>query len=269
MTTDVKEKYRQLSLRNNPKEIDNIPFRFAMGYIWHYDAVKDAVIKELWENAYENSRVTVVKRDKGQLTLRGLTLPKNARYFFKKLNNDWVIERKQISFYRSIIGDLFFQDNIDGHYPMLYTMFFKSLEENDTYEDMKAKLNKTIETYIEVYEKRADNFINNIKPYSENGLDRFVTKIEKPMFIRVPENTNKKTFDIIKVIVGTCVEWPNRNKFIKENAKDIYKMVLKKLEDDKSYQKFNVPIGCLALTELKERYDHTLDFTFELKKELR
>ena len=70
MTMEIKNKFRQLALRNDPKEFDNIPYRFAMGYIWHYDALKDTVVKELWENAYENSRVTVVKRDKEQLILR-------------------------------------------------------------------------------------------------------------------------------------------------------------------------------------------------------
>lgn len=76
----------------------------------------------------------------------------------------------------------------------------------------------------------------------KSGLDRFITKIEKPAFIREPENDNKNTFDMIKMYVNICNDWPERKNYIKHNIKEIMRIVTGNLSENKTFQKYNVPI---------------------------
>lgn len=142
--------------------------------------------------------------------------------------------------------------------------FTAMIREGDTYNTLADKLEQAKIIYKE---KMSACHRKGYSRY-ESELDRFITKFEKPIYIRMPENTNKNTFDFIKMHVNICSEWPDREKFIKKNLPEIIQITIQKLEDAASFKKFGVPIGCLALTEVWQHPDSTLEFVFELKKEL-
>lgn len=100
------------------------------------------------------------------------------------------------------------------------------------------------------------------------GVERFITKIEKPIFAREPENTNKSTFDFIYVDVNIVTHWKqDRMQYIKNNEEQIKKMVINKIENSKDFQKFGIPTNLLKLSrcDLSNRYNF-IQFVFELKK---
>lgn len=103
-------------------------------------------------------------------------------------------------------------------------------------------------------------------------LEQLITRIEKPVFERATGNTNKKTFDFIRVFANV-----NSNMFsdrktlvetLKEHKSDIDEMILKRIAETSQFKKYNVPISCLQCTSctLTKRYE--LEYVFELKASL-
>lgn len=100
------------------------------------------------------------------------------------------------------------------------------------------------------------------------GLDRFITKIEEPMFYRVPENPKENTFDFIFIELNIISQWDtDKMKYIKEHKKEIDKMVVKKLKSNKQFQKYGISTNFLRLfkVELMNK-QMVLRYTFELKE---
>ena len=85
-----------------------------------------------------------------------------------------------------------------------------------------------------------------------DGLERFVTRIQRPEFVCEPENPNKyTTFDYIHVYVGIIEEWKtDRKKYIEEHKKEITKMVFDKIEKDKTFLKYGIPINFLKVSKI-------------------
>lgn len=101
---------------------------------------------------------------------------------------------------------------------------------------------------------------------SLDEINRFMQRIESPLFLRNPENFNKKTFDMIKVRVCIAKYWSdNRIDYIRQNWDIICENVIDKISNSKKFQKYNVPINFLQLTECIFCSDSTLQFVFELK----
>ncbi len=141
------------------------------------------------------------------------------------------------------------------------------LKEGDTLDEYFGYIEECSKKIQE--RRRLTNKWGHYYPRPE-GLDRFITKIERPNFIRFPENDRKNTFDIIKIIVNTCTEWDGGvDEYFRENIDAIYGVVLDKLKNSKSFQKYGVPSGCLALTGIHIIGVSSYEFVFELKKELR
>ena len=99
-----------------------------------------------------------------------------------------------------------------------------------------------------------------------NTLERFVTKINPPIFIREPENQNQKTFDFIYIDVNIVKQWDeDRISFIKKNINKIKDMVLEKLGKNKQFKKFGIPLNCLKLSSITLKSDSVLHFILEIK----
>jgi hypothetical protein len=141
------------------------------------------------------------------------------------------------------------------------------LEVGDTLDDYYRYLDECINYYDVIYQLRKVQ--GRSKPLPE-GLDRFITKIDKPTFIRFPENPNKHTFDMIRVIVYTVTTWnTSKQQYFNKNFDEIREMVCNKLESNRTFVSYGVPIGCLAITDvLKNEEANSYEFIFELKQSL-
>lgn len=112
-------------------------------------------------------------------------------------------------------------------------------------------------------------YIENTKIESHKkaeGLDRFITRIERPRFERVPENTNKNTFDFIYIDVNIVSTWEeDRKQYIKNNMDKIYKRITQKLESSKTFNKYGVTTNFLKIARVTLKNDSVLQFVLELK----
>lgn len=98
------------------------------------------------------------------------------------------------------------------------------------------------------------------------GLDRFITKIEKPYFIREPENTKTNTFDYINIDVNIVSEWEEERKaYIEKHREEIWQRVITKLKESKKFQNYGIPVSFLKARVTLTK-SSVLRFTFELKK---
>lgn len=124
------------------------------------------------------------------------------------------------------------------------------LKENDTIEDFDKYLS---EVQLE----------DNPKP---QGIDRFITKIEKPIFRRVIENNKKNTFDFIYLDINIVTQWhESKSEYIKNNMEEIKQRAIKKIEESKAFKKYDIPINFLRITKVSLKND-VIEFLFELKE---
>lgn len=139
-----------------------------------------------------------------------------------------------------------------------YKYMIGMIKEGMTYHDLQARL----EYASEHYNKTGDY---SGLAYSENtGLDKYITKICKPLILRAPENPKTNTFDIIKVEVN-LISADDRFDFIKKNKKAFINKVLDKLSTDKQYAKYGIPINFLRCTRIHSVGVNTVEVIFELK----
>ena len=102
-------------------------------------------------------------------------------------------------------------------------------------------------------------------------LDRLVQKIERPSYERTPDNRNRDTFDHIRVTVNLASanlfrDWNSFRDTVKRFLPEINKEVMARIRDDRSFQKFGVPVNVLWATSINLGRDHTLEYVFEIKK---
>ncbi len=100
-------------------------------------------------------------------------------------------------------------------------------------------------------------------------IDRLIQHIHPPEYERVPENTNEATFDRIRVSVGLprfmFQTWDELKAAVRENRKEIDLRVIQRIESDRQFKKFNVPINVIMLSEILLRKDYSLEYIFEIK----
>ena len=112
-------------------------------------------------------------------------------------------------------------------------------------------------------------YIKNTKLRTEEkmeDMERFITKIEKPRFLRTPENPNENTFDFIYVDANIVTEWKeDRKQYLASNMDKIIKKVVKKLTNDSTFKKYEVPINFLKVSRITLKNDSVLQFVLELK----
>lgn len=119
---------------------------------------------------------------------------------------------------------------------------------------------------IEKFEYYLQTVQMNIRE-KPKGLDRFITKIKSPIFIRKPENPKVNTFDYIYIDLNIVSEWEEeRKKYIKKHLKEIYEKVINELEKDKDFQKYGVPISFLKISRITLTKSNVLEFVLEIKE---
>lgn len=253
-----------------PKEqIKYYPIRFKKEIIWHFDG-KKVVVEPL---------STYMKRNSVDVRIKSFPGKNNSTFEMIEIWNLPCFtedDRYPVCYSwdrgNSRLHDIIRGDN--GEYEThrrVFQYFVKYVEENDTYEDLVEKLKKAEkEAYI-----MTENIRNNRQSWPDFDTmeltyewDRFVTKVKGPYAIRVPENKKKNTFDIMQVELYICSEWPEREQYIKEHMRDMVEIAHDRLENSKTFQRFNVPIGCMTLKTIQERIDSSIVFSFELKDNL-
>lgn len=107
-------------------------------------------------------------------------------------------------------------------------------------------------------------------PQELSPIDRLVQHIAPPVYERVPGNNNKSTFDHIRMSVGLpryqFDSWEALKDEIKKYQCEIYQRVIKKLEQDRKFKKYGVPINFLKLDNVMLLRDFSVEFIFELKE---
>lgn len=98
--------------------------------------------------------------------------------------------------------------------------------------------------------QKFEEIIDNVRiehHEKKKGIERFITKIEKPIFERIPENENKNTFDFIRVDINIIKNFEGKRKYIREHHNEICNMVLRKIEKDNRFLKYGIPINFLKI----------------------
>lgn len=107
-------------------------------------------------------------------------------------------------------------------------------------------------------------------PKELSSIDRLVQHISPPKFERVPENQDERTFDYIRMTVGLpryrFDSWEALQDEVKKNLSEIYQRVLQRLENDRQFERYRVPINFLKTSDIILRRDYAIEFIFEIKK---
>ena len=100
------------------------------------------------------------------------------------------------------------------------------------------------------------------------GLDRFITRISQPEFIRIPGNDNRNTFDLVKVQVNivSVNAWPGRNKYLFDHILEIAKRVIEKIDKSREFARYGVPVNVLQTEKITlKKGVGTVEFVFSIK----
>ncbi len=126
----------------------------------------------------------------------------------------------------------------------------------------KMRVGDTFDELKELYQKV--EFEHYERP---EALDRFITKIDLPKFIRMPENQDSEVFDFIHIDAFVVTEWESDiYKYILKNRKKIIDKVVNRLKTDKCFKTYSVPINFLKLSEVTySKSKNLIRFVFELK----
>ena len=120
-------------------------------------------------------------------------------------------------------------------------------------------------------EHKYDAYSNNGAPANDiicYGIERDITKVEKPIYRNSNGNT-KKSFDYILVDMNIRVGIEDKRDFIIHNKKALIHKAVERIKNDRSFKKYNVPIGVLKLSKIYRIEEATIEFIFELKDELK
>lgn len=111
--------------------------------------------------------------------------------------------------------------------------------------------------------------VHNV-PQELSPIDRLVQGIAPPIYERVPGNNDEATFDRIRMTVGLpryqFHSWEALQDEVKKYQKEIFRRVVQKIETDRQFKRFGIPIGFLKLSNVMLMRDFSLEFIFELKE---
>lgn len=133
----------------------------------------------------------------------------------------------------------------------------------------KLLIGDTWDKFIDIY-----NHIEYKQREKPQDLNRFITKINCPIFERFPENTNQKTFDMIRIDVNIITNHIPEimgnlsfSQYIKSHSKEIKKLVLCKIEKSIQFHTYGIPITFLKLESATYHRNLSLiEFIFTLKE---
>lgn len=126
---------------------------------------------------------------------------------------------------------------------------------------------------IERMKKISNRFVQRDMSLDKITTDMIVGKINRPIINKYndsPKSDNKKSFDVISITVSLVqpYEMKDVNTFkqaIKSKKSEIDKMVKDKIANDKSFQKYGVPVNILKCTRCTLTAQKELVYTFEVK----
>lgn len=159
-------------------------------------------------------------------------------------------------------------DFIDRDNGNLFAVCATNIEVGQT----TADFNELLKKYFCIFEKEKERTgVGRYYPekvqYSE--LEKFVTKISRPIYIRTPENKKRNTFDYIRFNVNLNTSFENKNEYLKRNIKAIIQMVNERLQNDTCFKQKGISINYLSVTKVLKDTNNSLVVIYELKKELR
>ena len=106
-------------------------------------------------------------------------------------------------------------------------------------------------------------------PRKPSPVDRLAQAIAPPVFEHVPENKDESTFDRIRITVGLpryhFDSWKALQKEVKKYQPEIYRRVLQRLEQDRQFKRYGVPLNFLKLSNAILLRDFSMEYIFELK----
>ena len=155
------------------------------------------------------------------------------------------------------------------------------------YTDMNSMLGIIARCTRDEVNKTTNYEIDLMKIYKKvNNLEEFITeynkefeymkkysilklyKISNPLIYRETSNNKENTFDFIRIECNMIISSMSREEkinHIKRYRKEIDKMVIEKIKNFDSFNKYNVPINCLKLYKCTLTSSDILVYQFELK----
>lgn len=113
-----------------------------------------------------------------------------------------------------------------------------------------------------------DTYTNNLmkKTKAPAEVFRLIRSVERPKITRSLDNHNTRTFDFVEIVANTA-SVPNSEKkqLLKAYRDSVMKIVLMAIQDSKPFQKFDIPVNFLKLSECTLTRDNRIVFLFELK----
>ena len=115
----------------------------------------------------------------------------------------------------------------------------------------------------------SQNRVRHRVPQELSHVDRLVQSIALPTYERIPGNNNKATFDHVRMTVGLpryqFNSWEALQNEVKKYQKEICQRVVQRLEKDRQFRKYGIPINFLKVSDVIMRRDFSMEFIFELK----
>lgn len=97
-------------------------------------------------------------------------------------------------------------------------------------------------------------------------LNRFITKIDKPIMERDIDNTNTKSFDFIRLQMFTVTYESDPLEIIKKYKKEILELALEKIEKSRGFKHYGLPVNFLKLDKFTYcRSSNMIELLFVLK----
>ena len=131
----------------------------------------------------------------------------------------------------------------------------------------RFEIGMTLEACIEIF---LNTELTHKAQQELSPIDRLVQHIGPPTYERVPENKDEAAFDHIRVIVGLpryqFYSWEALQNEVKKYQREIYQQVIQRLEKDRQFKKYGVPVNFLKISNVTLLRDFSLEFIFELKE---
>lgn len=145
-------------------------------------------------------------------------------------------------------------------------MAMNTMDAGDSFFDLIEKYNLLIESGTEEFYKKYG--MRCQKVYSDNEeLNKFIRKISAPTMERAAGNRKRNTFDFIRIRIGIPPREKDdhRKEFIKKNMAGILQIVFGKLNNNKKYQRYGVPVKYLTPDHMVITRQDELELVLKLK----
>ena len=177
-------------------------------------------------------------------------------YYFNENNIYSLDSESQLFRYEKQIGKQLVEIHSENYFNM--NIWYKAT----THFVVGMTLDECIEIFLEtemVYKT----------PQEPTAFDRLVQSIAPPIYEHLPENKSRATFDRIRVIVGLSRyqfhSWENLRNEVEKYRHEIYRKVLQKVEKDRRFKKYGIPVNFLKIDSATLLRDFSIEIVLELK----